>query len=105
MAPTALLTHIKAPMLKRRSREIANEGVAKAQEWIGRQDKSVVPEKIIAFQAALNTCTTRAELDRALSENIQPCSFRPFVNSNALLWDAIFTYQLSALLCHMPQRI
>lgn len=30
MAPTALLTHVKQPMLKRRSREIASEGVIKA---------------------------------------------------------------------------
>lgn len=93
MAPTALLTHVKAPMLKRRSREIANDGVDKAQEWIGRQDKAVVPEKITAFQNALNTCANRAELDNVLTQNIRPCSFRPFVNSHTLLWDTVFAYQ------------
>ena len=93
MAPTALLTHVKVPMLKRRSREIASDGIEKAKEWIGRQDKAVVNKKITAFQNALNTCTTRQELDRTLSEHIRPCSFRPFVNSNTLLWDTVFTYQ------------
>lgn len=93
MAPTALLTHVKAPILKRRSREIASDGIEKAQEWIGRQDKSVVDAKIIAFQNALNTCANKQGLDRILSQSIMPCSFRPFVNSNTLLWDTIFTYQ------------
>lgn len=93
MAPTALLTHIKQPMLKRRSREIAVGGIEKAQEWIGRQDKPVVDSKITAFQSALNTCENRQELDAVLTENIRPCSFRPFVNSNAFLWDTVFEYQ------------
>lgn len=93
MAPTALLTHVKQPMLKRRSREIATGGIEKAQEWIGRQDKAVVEAKIAAFQAALNTCSNRQELDSVLTENIRPCSFRPFVNSNAFLWDTVFEYQ------------
>ena len=93
MAPTALLTHIKQPMLKRRSREIASGGIARAKEWIGDQDKNVVDSKIAAFQDALNTCASRQELDNVLNENIRPCSFRPFVNSNALLWETIFDYQ------------
>ncbi len=93
MAPTALLTHIKQPMLKRRSREIAAEGIDKAKEWIGGQDKAVVDSKIIAFQNALNTCASRQALEATLNDNIRPCSFRPFVNSNALLWDTIFDYQ------------
>lgn len=93
MAPTSLLTHIKQPLLKRRSREIANGGINKAHEWIGRQDKTVVDEKITAFQNALNTCANRHQLDTVLNENIRPCSFRPFVNSNALLWNTVFEYQ------------
>ena len=93
MAPTALLTHVKQPMLKRRSREIAVDGVDKAREWIGGQDKPVVEEKIVAFQNALQTCNTRQALDSVLNANIRPCSFRPFVNSNAFLWDKIFEYQ------------
>ncbi len=93
MAPTALLTHVKQHMLKRRSREIASGGIDKANEWIGRQDKTVVDEKIKAFQNALNTCANPQQLDSVLNENIRPCSFRPFVNSNALLWDTVFEYQ------------
>lgn len=93
MAPTALLTHVKRPMLKRRSREIAVGGIERAQEWIGRQDKPVVDSKIAAFQSALNTCGSRQQLDAVLEENIRPCSFRPFVNSNAFLWDTVFEYQ------------
>lgn len=93
MAPTALLTHVKQPMLKRRSREIAADGVRKAQEWIGRQDKTVVDSKIVAFQNALKTCANRQELETVLSDNIRRCSFRPFVNSNAFLWDTVFDYQ------------
>jgi len=93
MAPTALLTHVKQPMLKRRSREIAASGITKAEEWIGRQDKKVVQVKIEAFQNALNSCSTRQELDDILNSNIRPCSFRPFVNSNAFIWDRVFEYQ------------
>ena len=93
MAPTALLTHVKQPMLKRRSREIANDGIAKAREWIGGQDKPVVDSKIIAFQDALNSFANRQELEDVLDEDIVPCSFRPFVNSNALLKETIFEYQ------------
>ena len=40
-------------MLKRRSREIASEGVIKAQEWIGGQDKPVVESKILATNYAI----------------------------------------------------
>ncbi len=93
MAPTALLTHVKQPMLKRRSREIAADGVTKANEWIGRQDKPVLDVKIRAFQNALNTCENRQAMDAVLNHNICPCSFRPFVNSNAFLWETIFDYQ------------
>lgn len=93
MAPTALLTHVKQPMLKRRSREILNDGIEKAKEWIGGQDKAVVDEKISAFQRALQSCTTRQELDEVFNNNIKPCSFRPFVNSNAFLWNTVFDYQ------------
>ncbi len=91
--PTALLTHVKQPMLKRRSREIAAGGVEKAKEWIGEQDKKVVDNKIIAFQNALNTCANRRELESVLDANIHPCSFRPFVNSNVFLWEKVFEFQ------------
>lgn len=93
MAPTALVTHVKQPMLKRRSREIAAQGILKAREWIDKQDRKVEEAKIKAFQDAMNTCTSRQEMDRMFEENIRPCSFRPYVTSNALLWDTVFRYQ------------
>lgn len=92
MAPTALFTHVKMSMLKRRSREIAAGGIDAARAWINRQDKKVVDAKIIAFQQAMNTCSNRHELDAALSAAIKPCSFRPFVNSNVLLWDVVLEH-------------
>ncbi len=93
MAPTALLTHVKQPILKRRSREIAADGLQKAREWIGGQDKPVVDSKIEAFQKALQSCASSQTLEDVLNNNIRLCSFRPFVNSYALLWNTIFEYQ------------
>lgn len=92
LAPTALLTHVKAPIIKRRSREIATGGLVAAHSWIGRQDKKVDDTKIIEFQRAMNSCSNQHELDAALSTCIRPCSFRPFVTSNVLLWDVVFDY-------------
>ena len=91
MAPTALLTHVNAPLLKRRSREIAAGGFEAANRWIGRQDKKVAKEKIVAFQQALNSVNA-SEVDAILTDAIRPCSFRPYVNSNVLLWDTAFRY-------------
>ena len=100
VAPTALTTHIKQQFLKRRSREICIEGVPKAREWVGRQDigtkKRLTDTKIKAFQDALKSCKSRHELDKILTDNIRICSFRPFLNSNALIWDKIYDCQLKA---------
>ena len=97
---TALITHVKQPMLKRRSREINSGGIPKAREWVGQQDvgseKRLPDKKIQAFQDALRTCSSRQELDTVLEENIRLCSFRPYVNSNTLIWDTIFEYQIRA---------
>lgn len=92
MAPTALLTHVKAPILKRRSREIAVGGIQAAKDWLDRQDKKVVDDKITAFQQALNTVSSTNELEQILSDSIRQCSFRPYVNSNVLLWDVAFEH-------------
>lgn len=92
LSPTALLTHVNQPILRRRSREIAADGVTKAREWVGNQDKPVNDSKVIAFQNALRSCPS-GTLETNLNNNIRPCSFRPFVNSNVLLWSVIFDYQ------------
>ncbi|MBQ3839175.1 MAG: N-6 DNA methylase [Fibrobacter sp.] len=93
MAPTALLTHVNAFMLKRRSQEIEKKGIVCAHEWIDGQDKSVVDEKIKAFCDALGSLTKRKKLVSVLEDYIRPCSFRPFVNSNAILCKTVFEFQ------------
>ena len=87
LAPTAIFTHVKSPMLKRRSREIAANGVEGAREWFAKQDRPPEEEKIIAFQSALNQCKDRAAMDHTFTENIHLYSFRPFLISNVLLWE------------------
>lgn len=96
MAPTSLFTHVKPAMLKRRSREIASEGAEAADRWVGRQDKPASGERVAAFKAALSTLHTRTELDATLDNAITPISFRPFVNSYAVLWDPLID-QMSAV--------
>jgi type I restriction-modification system DNA methylase subunit len=89
LAPTALFTHVRAPFLKRRSRDIAQRGVAATTEWLGRQDKPPKDDKVNAFSTALNACGTSTQIDRLLTENITTYSFRPFLLSNVLLWQDV----------------
>lgn len=91
LAPTAIFTHVKAPILKRRSREIALNGASEAGVWFSKQDRPPQKEKIVAFQNALNDCGNRQAMDQTLSENIHPYSFRPFFTSNVLLWQDVLT--------------
>lgn len=89
LAPTAIFTHVKAPMLKRRSREIASKGISEVGVWFSKQDKPPKEEKIVAFQNAVNDCSDRRAMDRTLEENIHSYSFRPFLTSNVLLWKEV----------------
>lgn len=89
LAPTAIFTHVKAPMLKRRSREVASNSAADAMVWFSGQDRPPKEEKIIAFKNALNDCGDRRVMDQTLSDNIHPYSFRPFLTSNVLLWQEV----------------
>lgn len=86
LAPTAMFTHIKSAMLKRRSKEIANGGVIAAKPWFEKQDRVPKDGKISAFQTALNNCGDAQSIDRLLSANIKTYTFRPFLTSNVLLW-------------------
>jgi len=86
LAPTAVFTHVKAPMLKRRSKEIATGGAASARPWFAHQDRPPKDEKIEAFQTALNGCGNAHSIDAMLNQNISQYSFRPFLLSNVLLW-------------------
>lgn len=87
LAPTAIFTHVKAPMLKRRSREIAANGAAGTREWFFRQDRPPKEEKITAFQNALNQCKDRLAMENIITDHIHTYSFRPFFLSNVLLWE------------------
>lgn len=89
LAPTAIFTHVKAPMLKRRSREMASNGATEVVAWFSRQDRPPKEEKIIAFQNALNECGDRRVMDQTLADNIHSYSFRPFLTSNVLLWEDV----------------
>jgi predicted helicase len=91
LAPTAIFTHVKAPMLKRRSREIASHEANEAMTWFVQQDRPPKEEKVIAFQKALNDCGDRRAMDQMLTDNIHPYSFRPFLTSNVLLWQELLT--------------
>lgn len=89
LAPTAIFTHVKAPILKRRSREIALKSIDETRDWFSGQDKPPTEAKIMALKKALNECGDNRSIDRTLQENIRPYSFRPFLTSNVLLWQDV----------------
>ena len=89
LAPTALFTHIKAPMLKRRSRDIATHEISETSQWFSDQDVKPSKEKITAFKNALNASDSQGNMDQTLQDNIHPYSFRPFLTSNVLLWKEV----------------
>ncbi len=89
LAPTAIFTHVKAPMLKRRSKVVATNGVEGARDWFAKQDRPPNDEKINALQKALNQCGDRSAIDQTLTDNIHAYSFRPFMTSNVLLWEDV----------------
>jgi predicted helicase len=83
LAPSSIFTHLKMPMLKRRSKEIAHQGTQAAEKWSGAQDKPPQQVKTIAFAEALNNC---GNMDTVLNDNIVDYAFRPFVTVKAFLW-------------------
>jgi len=89
LAPTALFTHVKAPILKRRSRDIATGGVTAAHAWFVHQDRPPQDEKITAFQTALNNSGNLQSINELLTQNIKSYSFRPYLTSNVLLWQDV----------------
>lgn len=86
LAPTAIFTHNKKPMLKRRSKEIAQRGIEAAHEWLSKQDRPPKDDKIIAFQNALKSCGGIDNIDQLMDKSIKTYAFRPFMTSNVLLW-------------------
>jgi len=85
-APTSIFTHMKSPMLKRRSKDIAQRKSQAADEWLSAQDKPPQEVKVAAFADALNECGNTQAIDAILDQNIVDYSFRPFVTLKALLW-------------------
>ncbi len=86
LAPTAMFTHVKGAMLKRRTRDIALGGVEAGKPWFSAQDKPPKDDKVAAFHAALNETGSQQSIETLLSRNIKPYSFRPYLQSNVLLW-------------------
>ena len=86
VAPTAMFTHIKSAMLKRRSKQIAEKGVSAAREWFEKQNRPPTDEKVAAFQSALRKRGDSFSIDRFLTENIKIYTFRPFLTAHVLLW-------------------
>ncbi len=86
LAPTAIFTHNKKPMLKRRSKEIAQKGVEAAHEWLSKQDRPPKEDKITAFQNALKNCGGIGNIEQLMDKRIKTYAFRPFMTSNVLLW-------------------
>lgn len=87
LAPTAAFTHVKAPILKRRSKLVATGGYDAVKEWFEHQDRPPKEDKISAFQNALNECGSVAEIDALLTDNIKTYAFRPYLTSNVLIWE------------------
>lgn len=86
LAPTAMFTHVKAPILKRRSKTIATGGYDASKEWFEKQDKPPKKDKVDAFQTALNACGNIRDIDEKLEHNIFKYAFRPYMTTNVLLW-------------------
>lgn len=86
LAPTSIFTHIKAPMLKRRSREIMQHGVTAAEDWMKNQDKPPKEVETRFFSEQLSTYGTTADVDALLDANIVDYAFRPFLPTKAFLW-------------------
>ena len=86
LAPTAIFTHVKPAMLKRRSKDIFSGGIEAGEPWFSNQDKPPREEKLKTFYKALYECGDLQSIDRVLTENIHTYSFRPFLRSNVLLW-------------------
>jgi len=83
LAPSSIFTHLKTPMLKRRSREIMERRVQASEEWLGKQDKPPHKPEIDAFADVLKD--TRS-IDTIFDQNIKNYAFRPFLPMKAFLW-------------------
>lgn len=86
LAPTSIFTHIKAPMLKRRSRDIMQRGVPAAEEWLAGQDKPPKEMETRFFAEQLTAQGNARVVDELLDANIVDYALRPFLPVKAFMW-------------------
>jgi type I restriction-modification system DNA methylase subunit len=86
LAPSSLFTHPKAPMLKRRSKDIMQRGIRASEEWLGSQDKPPQEVETQAFASALNELPNPQAVEEILDQSIVDYAFRPFLSVKAFLW-------------------
>jgi type I restriction-modification system DNA methylase subunit len=86
LAPSSIFTHLKTPMLKRRSKEIIQRGIQATEEWLGAQDKPPQEVETRAFADALNELGGTQAVEATLDQNIKDYAFRPFLTVKAFLW-------------------
>jgi len=86
LAPTSIFTHMKAPMLKRRSKEIMQRGVAATEEWMANQDKPPKNVETVFFANQLAAYGDAQAVDVLLDANIVDYALRPFLPTKAFLW-------------------
>jgi hypothetical protein len=86
LAPSSIFTHLKTPMLKRRSKDIMQRGMRASEEWLGSQDKPPQEAETLAFATALNELPNPQAVDATLDQNIVDYAFRPFLPMKAFLW-------------------
>ena len=89
LTPTSIFTHVKAPMLKRRSREIMQRGVSAAEEWLANQDKPPTDVETRFFASQLTAYGNAQAVDDLLDANIVDYSFRPFLPTKAFFWQSL----------------
>lgn len=86
LSPTSIFTHKKAPMLKRRSKEIMQRGLSAAEEWLGNQDKPPKKVETLFFADELKNHGNSQAIDALLDLYIKDYTFRPFLPMKAFLW-------------------
>ena len=86
LAPSSIFTHLKTPMLKRRSKDIMQRGTPATEEWLGSQDKPPQEVETRAFADALNELGGAQAVESTLDQNIMDYAFRPFLSVKAFLW-------------------
>ena len=91
LAPSSLFTHMKPAMLKRRSREIIQQGIPAAQEWLSTQDKPPKNVETSSFARELNEYGDIAAVDALFDREIVDYAFRPFLTVKAFLWQELLS--------------